>query len=143
MALANEGYTNLTGVDYSEEGIALARKISKDRKHNITFKIADLLSEESIKELGTFKVCHDKGTYDAISLMANAKEMREEYKKSVSSLMTDDGLFIVTSCNFTGYEMVQSFKGTFDDHACIPTPVFSFGGKSGSVVTSMIFKKHL
>lgn len=143
MALAHEGYTNLTGVDYSEEAIALASKIAKNRKHNITFKVADILSEESIKELGKFKICLDKGTYDAISLMENAKEMREEYKKSVASLLADDGFFIITACNFTGYELAKSFEGTFDDHATIPTPVFSFGGKTGTTVTSMIFKKHL
>lgn len=142
IELSGEDYTNLTGVDYSENGIELARKIAKDQKHDITFKVADLLSEESCAELGKFKIAHDKGTYDAVSLMENAKEKRAAYIKNVSNLMQDDGLFIITSCNFTEDELIKSFEGTFDKHALIPTQIFCFGGKMGSVVTSIVFKKH-
>jgi cyclopropane fatty-acyl-phospholipid synthase-like methyltransferase len=142
IELSADDYTNLTGVDYSENGIELARKIATDQKHNITFKVADLLSEVSCAELGKFKIAHDKGTYDAVSLMEGAKEKRPTYIKNVSNLMEDNGLFIITSCNFTEEELVASFEGTFEKHALIPTQVFRFGGKVGSVVTSIVFKKH-
>jgi EEF1A lysine methyltransferase 2 len=143
IELCAEGYKNLTGVDYSEKGIELAQKIAKDQEHEITFKVADLLSEHSTKSLGTFKICHDKGTYDAVSLMENAMEKRVAYTKNVAALMEEDGLFIITSCNFTEDELCSSFEGVFVKHALIPTQVFRFGGKVGSVVTSIVFKKVL
>lgn len=143
VELALEGYTNLTGVDYSEEGIELSTKIAKDQNHNIEFKVADLLSADSISSLGRFKICHDKGTYDAVSLMESPKEKCAAYTQSVSNLMEPDGLFIITSCNFTEDELIESFAGTFIKHASIPTQVFRFGGKTGNIVTSIVFKKQL
>lgn len=141
IELSAEGFTNLFGVDYSELGIELANKIAKDQKHDITFKVADLLSEESVLALGQFKICHDKGTYDAVSLMEDAKEKRVLYVKNVAKLLEDDGFFILTSCNFTEDELISSFDGIFIKHAIIPTQIFKFGGKTGSVVTSIVFKK--
>lgn len=143
IELAADGYTNLTGVDYSEVGVQLAQKIANDQNHNITFKVSDLLSEDSTAELGKFKICHDKGTYDAVSLMENAKEKRIAYTKNVSNLMEADGLFIITSCNFTEDELLEGFAGTFIKHALIPTQVFRFGGKTGSVVTSIVLKNKI
>lgn len=142
IELAIEGYTNLTGVDYSEKGVELAQKIAKDQNHEITFKVADLLSDESVANLDKFKICHDKGTFDAVSLMEGAKENRATYIQSVNVLLDEDGLFIITSCNFTEEELINSFDGTFVKHALIPTQVFRFGGKTGSVVTSIVFKKR-
>ena len=141
IELSGEGYTNLTGVDYSEKGIELAQKIAKDTGHNISFKVADLLTEKGIADLGQFRICHDKGTYDAVSLMEGAKVKRALYTKNVASLMEEDGLFIITSCNFTEDELITSFGGVFVKHELIPTQVFRFGGKTGNVVTSIVFKK--
>lgn len=141
IELSNEGYTNLLGVDYSSIAVDLATKVAKDQEHNISFKVADLLVEESVAKLGKFKVVHDKGTYDAVALMEGAKEKRVTYIKNVASLMEDDGLFIITSCNFTEDELIESFATTFTKHAVIPTQVFMFGGKKGNIVTSLVFKK--
>ena len=143
IELSIEGFTNLTGVDYSEKGVELAQKIAKDQNHEITFKVADLLTDESVASLGKFKICHDKGTFDAISLMENAKEKRISYTKNVNQLMENNGFFIITSCNFTEDELIKSFEGTFVKHELIPTQVFRFGGKTGSVVTSIVFKKFI
>lgn len=143
VELSSEGYTNLTGVDYSEKGIELASKIAKDQKHDITYKVSDLLSPSCVDELGRFDICHDKGTYDAVSLMENAREKRAAYIKNVFNILQDEGLFIITSCNFTEEELIESFSGTFAKHSLIPTQIFRFGGKTGSVVTSIVFKKHL
>ncbi|CRK87717.1 CLUMA_CG001507, isoform A, partial [Clunio marinus] len=140
IELSLEGYTNLTGIDYSENGIELAQKIAKDQNHTINYKVADLLSD-ALEVLGKFKVCHDKGTYDAISLMENAMEKRSIYMKNVANLMNDDGLFIITSCNFTEDELIESFNEVFVKEALIPTQTFRFGGKIGSVVTSIVLKK--
>jgi EEF1A lysine methyltransferase 2 len=141
VELFGEGYTNLTGVDYSEKGVELAQKIAKDQKLEITFRVADLLSEESVGSLGKFKICHDKGTFDAVSLVENATEKKSSYIKNVANLMEDDGLFIITSCNFTEDELLANFSGTFEKSAVIPTQAFRFGGKVGNIVTSIVLKK--
>ncbi|CAO1383584.1 unnamed protein product [Diamesa serratosioi] len=143
IELAREGYKNLTGVDYSPKSIELSQKIAKDQDLEITYKVADLLSLESVDALGKFKIAHDKGTYDAVALMENPKEKRATYIKNVSSLMEDDGLFIITSCNFTEKELLESFTGTFTKYHIIPTQTFQFGGKIGNVVTSIVFKKTI
>lgn len=141
IELSNESYTNLTGVDYSPLAIELATRVAKDQKHKITFKVADLLNESSVAELGKFKIVHDKGTYDAVALMENAKEKKEIYLKNVSSLMDENSFFIITSCNFTDDELIESFTSKFTKHAEIPTQTFMFGGKKGNIVTSLVFKK--
>lgn len=141
IELAIEGFTNLTGVDYCENSIELSQKIAKDQKHEIQFKVVDLLSDDPVSNLGSFKVCHDKGTFDAVSLMENSKEKRTAYIRNVNRLLNSDGFFIITSCNFTEDELIKIFDGTFIKHELIPTQTFRFGGKIGSVVTSLVFKK--
>ncbi|XP_062549889.1 EEF1A lysine methyltransferase 2 [Armigeres subalbatus] len=143
IELAREGFSNLTGVDYSPKAIELAQSIAKDQELDIAYKVVDLLDESEVAGLGKFNVVHDKGTYDAVSLHPDdSKRMRETYIKSVVQLLHDDGLFIVTSCNWTQKELVQSFRNQFDLHVVIPTPTFKFGGTVGNVVTSVVFVKN-
>lgn len=141
IELSNEYYTNLTGVDYSPLAIELAARVAKDQEHKITFQVADLLDEACVAGFGKFKIVHDKGTYDAVALMENAMEKRAKYIKNVASMMDDDSFFIITSCNFTEDELIESFVATFTKHAVIPTQTFMFGGKQGNIVTSLVFKK--
>lgn len=144
IELAREGYTNLLGVDYSPKAVELAQSIAKDQELNINYKVADLMNVESCKALDIFGIVHDKGTYDAISLCPdNPKEKRELYIESVRNVMDENSLFIITSCNWTEDELINSFQGKFEKKCCIPTPTFKFGGKVGSVVTSIVFKKVL
>lgn len=142
IELAREGYTNLLGVDYSPKAVELAENIAKDQELNIEYKVADLMNVEACKELGTFGIVHDKGTYDAISLCPdNPKEKRSLYIETVRNMMDAESLFIITSCNWTEEELITSFEGKFVKKCAIPTPSFKFGGKVGSVVTSVVFKK--
>ena len=141
IELSAEEYTNLTGVDYSQLAIDLATRVAKDQEHKITFKVADLLDDVCVEILGKFNIVHDKGTYDAVALMENAMEKRATYIKNVATLLEDDGYFIITSCNFTDDELIESFTSTFTKHAVIPTQTFMFGGKQGNIVTSLVFKK--
>ncbi|XP_053663711.1 EEF1A lysine methyltransferase 2 [Anopheles marshallii] len=143
IELAREGYTDLTGIDYSPKAIELSKAICQDQDLNINYKVVDLMSESEVTALGKFKVVHDKGTYDAISLHPeDSKQMRASYITNVHRMLKDDGLFILTSCNWTECELVQSFAGFFQLRTVIPTPTFKFGGKVGSVVTSIVFVKH-
>ncbi|XP_053674514.1 EEF1A lysine methyltransferase 2 [Anopheles nili] len=143
IELAREGYTNLTGIDYSPKAIELSRAICKDQELAIDYQVVDLMSESEVIALGQFKVVHDKGTYDAISLHPeDTKAMRTNYIANVHQMLQDDGLFILTSCNWTESELVQSFREQFTLRTVIPTPTFKFGGKVGSVVTSIVFTKN-
>uniref|UniRef100_A0A8D8B8B9 Protein-lysine N-methyltransferase n=1 Tax=Culex pipiens TaxID=7175 RepID=A0A8D8B8B9_CULPI len=142
VELAREGYSNLTGVDYSPKAIELAKAICTDQELSITYKVADLLDDAVVRSLGKFSVVHDKGTYDAISLNPDdSKAMRELYIGAVRQLLRDDGMFILTSCNWTQAELVKSFAEHFVLHVVIPTPTFKFGGSVGNVVTSVVFVK--
>ncbi|XP_058831489.1 EEF1A lysine methyltransferase 2 [Topomyia yanbarensis] len=142
VELAREGYSDLTGVDYSPRAIELAQAICTDQDMCITYKVVDLLDRTDVMTLGKFKIVHDKGTYDAISLHPeDSKSMRESYMQSVDQLLKDDGLFILTSCNWTQLELVKSFEKHFSLYQVIPTPSFTFGGTVGNVVTSVVFSK--
>lgn len=142
IELAREGFTTLLGVDYSAQAIELASQIAKDQNLSdvIQYKQVDLLSETEVKALGIFRILHDKGTYDAISLNPNdAKTKRNLYLRNLLTVMNEESFFIITSCNWTQSELVESFKDYFVLHAVIPTPAFKFGGKVGNVVTSLVF----
>lgn len=142
VALANEGFAQLTGCDYSPKAIELAEGIAKDQSLKIDYTVADL-TQSAPPTIGTYDIVHDKGTYDAISLCPdNPKEKRNNYLAQVAQLLKDqNSLFIITSCNWTEDELLHSFEELFVKHCSIPTPTFKFGGKVGNVVTSVVFKK--
>lgn len=145
IELAREGYTNLTGMDYSPRAIELAQSIARDQDIRIDYRVGDLLSDTFAVEFGQFGVVHDKGTYDAISLHpVDSRGKRQKYIENVHRLLADgdaNAVLIVTSCNWTESELCASFAGRFERVAAIPAPSFMFGGKVGSVVTSLVFRK--
>ena len=60
---------------------------------------------------GKFDVCHDKGTYDAISLRPNdAEQSRDLYATNLKHIMENDALFVITSCNWTLEEIRSQFN---------------------------------
>lgn len=61
IELAREGFTRLTGVDYSPKAIELSQNIAKDQDIVIAYKVADLLDAECCASLGRFDIVHDKG----------------------------------------------------------------------------------
>ncbi|XP_047522422.1 EEF1A lysine methyltransferase 2 [Pieris napi] len=138
-SLADEGFSNLLGVDYCEEAIALAEKVNKEYTI-LKFKIFDIINDDAAL-LGKFGVVHDKGTYDAICLNPNVKEYRPKYIQQVVDMLNDNGLFVITSCNWTESELIKQFSEKLKLKCVIPTPQFKFGGKVGSVVSSVVFEK--
>lgn len=146
VELYREGYKHLTGADYSANAIDLAKQIAADQNMNITYTVLDLLNADEIKQKCNdkqFDVVHDKGTYDAISLHPeNPSEKRAIYIQNLFNLTSDDGLLILSSCNWTESELRTSLNGKFEFYKIIPTPTFKFGGSVGSVVTQIVFKKR-
>lgn len=58
-----------------------------------------------------FDVCHDKGTYDAVSLCPDdPSSKRATYIKAVYHMTHKDSLFIITSCNWTQEELMDQFS---------------------------------
>ncbi|XP_044760556.1 EEF1A lysine methyltransferase 2 [Coccinella septempunctata] len=140
IELAREGFTNLFGVDYSQGAIDLARAIAHKQDFTfINYSVKNIL--EGLDQ--NFDIINDKGTYDAISLSENSKQNRELYLKSVFDSLSDDGYFIITSCNWTESELDEQVSNKFVCHKLIPTPQFKFGGNVGSLVTTIVYKKKL
>ncbi|KAI8145536.1 S-adenosyl-L-methionine-dependent methyltransferase [Fennellomyces sp. T-0311] len=127
IELANEGYSDLTGIDYSSSAIDLAKAVAEQRElGNIRYETVDLLGSDWATR-NTFDVVLDKGTFDAISLnpeQAIAKQEgrdgpRERYVEAVS-------------------QMIQ--PQDFRYHSHVKYPTFSFGGQSGSKICTVAFE---
>ncbi|KAK3103140.1 hypothetical protein FSP39_016764 [Pinctada imbricata] len=146
VELAQRGYTDLVGVDYSEGAIKLAKSITESEGiQGVEYQVVDLLSDNARDKYTclsrVYRACIDKGTYDAVSLMPEGdKAARRSYIHTIKSIMRKDGLFIITSCNWTKDQLMMSFIDDFVLHDEIRTPSFKFGGQVGNTVTSLIFK---
>nr|XP_026498216.1 EEF1A lysine methyltransferase 2 [Vanessa tameamea] len=140
--LAREGFTNLLGIDYCPEAIILAEKVAKSEFPDLKFQVFDI-TRDDVNILGRkFGVVHDKGTYDAISLNPeNPKEHRQKYIEKMVDMLDENGMFIITSCNWTESELITQFQDKLKLKQVLPTPQFKFGGKVGSVVSSVVFEK--
>merc|ERR1712156_867642 len=151
IELYEAGFHNVDGVDYSQHAIDLAKKLAQDSDiDDVNFFQCDILSQPLEEELlNKYKVCVDKGTYDAISLCKdNASEMRKLYRSAVHQMLSvsektgqSAGLFFITSCNWTEDELKTFFSTHFSVKTVLPTPKFQFGGVTGSTVTSIVFEK--
>nr|XP_053632366.1 EEF1A lysine methyltransferase 2-like isoform X2 [Cherax quadricarinatus] len=128
LCLAAEGFVNLLGIDYSENAVELARAIAQEKKFNVRYEV-DLLSEDGggLRD-SEYDVCHDKGTYDAISLCPeDSHGKRLSYIKAIHRIIKENGLLIITSCNWTNDELMDHFEDYFSKEYIIPTPTFKFG----------------
>ncbi|GAC92713.1 methyltransferase MppJ [Pseudozyma hubeiensis SY62] len=149
----------LVGIDYSPASIELARSIAQKRGgdcERVKFTTADLLDSTSVDQLfsmprsqldaeqGWDMVC-DKGTLDAIALSSqpvNGSLPIDLYSNAVNKLVKTDGIFLITSCNFTEQELIARFTSRgFEVEQVLPTPSFTFGGAKGSTTTSIAFRK--
>ncbi|XP_059471375.1 EEF1A lysine methyltransferase 2 [Neocloeon triangulifer] len=139
--MAEEEYENLLGVDYSQHAINLASSVANKMALNISFKVWDILSAESCPGDVPFDVALDKGTYDAIGLSSNGAEDRKTYITKVHSILTPDGILVLTSCNYTEDELESQFSERFTKLSRIPAPTFKFGGREGSLISSLILRK--
>ena len=131
------------GVDYSEGAIELARKIAQKDECDIRFDTLDLLDRNVVEEKfhACFKIVVDKGTFDAISLSETAAKDKVSYVENVSQMLVSEGLLLITSCNWTQSELESHFSKHFKLKETVPTPTFTFGGKTGASTTFCIFRK--
>ncbi|XP_004492976.1 uncharacterized protein [Cicer arietinum] len=154
--IAKQGFSDLTGTDYSERAISLAQSLAnRDGFPHIKFLVDDVL-ETKLEQV--FQLVMDKGTLDAIGLHPDGPVKRMMYWDSVSRLVASGGLLVITSCNSTKDELVQEVESfnqrrsatAPDDESCrdplfryvshVRTyPTFMFGGSVGSRVATVAF----
>ncbi|ORX86260.1 S-adenosyl-L-methionine-dependent methyltransferase [Anaeromyces robustus] len=146
LGLAEEGFKNLTGIDYSEYSIELSKKVAaKEGYEFIKFETVDFLNDSELSTLGKYDIILDKGTYDAISLNPDNKLDDENspinvYPKAVKQLMNKDSVFLITSCNYTEEELKLKFKNYFKDFSRVKYPSIQFGGVEGQTICTLAFK---
>ncbi|KAK6125425.1 hypothetical protein DH2020_040852 [Rehmannia glutinosa] len=160
--LSKQGFSDLTGTDYSEGAIDLARSLAdRDGFSNIKFLVDDILETKLDRK---FQLVTDKGTLDAIGLHPDGPLKRIMYWDSISELVASGGILVITSCNSTKDELVQEVEAfnqrriaasqtphsaadqdasrdnTFQYIDHIRTyPTFMFGGSVGSRVATVAF----
>lgn len=161
--LAKQGFTDLTGTDYSEGAIDLARSLAeRDGFTNIKFLVDDILETKIERK---FRLVMDKGTFDAIGLHPDGPVKRAMYWDSVSRLVSSGGLLVITSCNSTKDELLQEVDAFNQRRNAVPQgsettgdqqvardtplfryidhvrsyPTFMFGGCAGSRVATVAF----
>ncbi|KAJ6794405.1 Uncharacterized protein M6B38_232405 [Iris pallida] len=157
--LAKQGFSDLTGTDYSQGAIDLARNIAlRDGFTNITFLVDDVLETKQERK---FRLLMDKGTLDAIGLHPDGRVKRIKYWESVMNLVAPGGLLVITSCNNTKDELLQEVESfnqrsmgsqgseTGGDHAVFKYidhirtyPTIMFGGVEGSRVSTVAFLRN-
>lgn len=146
---------DLLGLDYSENSIILSDKIVSSRKLDniVQLKQCDFLNHSQVLSAingKTFDYIVDKGTYDAICLLAEdnpikLQESKIAYMKSLHSMVKPGSIFFMASCNNTKDELMELMKiestngivSTLIDQIHMPT--IKFGGITGSQVTCLIF----
>ncbi|CAN8275829.1 unnamed protein product [Cochlearia groenlandica] len=163
--LSKEGFTDLTGTDYSEGAVELAQHLSqRDGYPSIRFMVDDILDTKLEQK---FKLVMDKGTLDAIGLHPDGPVKRVMYWDSVSKLVAPGGILVITSCNHTKDELVEEVENfnirrsnldrnedcdhnatrandppppPFEYLSHVRTyPTFMFGGSVGSRVATVAF----
>ncbi|CAH1421352.1 unnamed protein product [Lactuca virosa] len=153
--LAKQGFSDLTGTDYSEGAIDLAQSLAdRDGFSTIKLLVDDILETKLDKK---FRLVTDKGTLDAIGLHPDGPIKRIMYWESISRLVAPGGLLVITSCNHTRDELVQEVENfnqrkapeesdisrnppifSYLDHIR-SYPTFMFGGSVGSRVATVAF----
>lgn len=108
VELAKQGFADLTGVDYSQKAVDLARIVLNDNNlSNVKLKVCDILNNTLSHD---FKLVHDKGTYDAISLNPeDPATKRQKYIENIHHILLPKGYLVLTSCNWTKEELLKQF----------------------------------
>lgn len=169
LKLDGEYHGSMIGADYSEQSLDLARRLWNSRlqqideaerreQGTIMFEHLDLLKdipeEKAWWPQGGFDLVLDKGTFDAVTLSAEKVEMDGElvrivelYPRKVAHMVKSGGFLLVTSVNWTEDEVVRWFTegpgmhGVLEVYGRVNYPVYEFGGRKGSAIASICFRR--
>ena len=103
--LSRRGFVHLTGIDYSEKSIQLARE---QLGPTVRLDVVDITASDDVStSLGQFDVAIDKGTLDAILLCSpdERPDKRRAYVQTVHRHVKD--LLFLVSCNWTRTELME------------------------------------
>ena len=150
LSMAEIGFENIFGLDYSLSAIELARSLAIGKGiTTVRYQVGDILNPDTLTDLQADLIV-DKGTFDAISLMhfpclppeysSKTHFLGSQYTKGLSKLGKPSHTFIITSCNWTESELISIFKEHYSPIDRIQHPSYSFGGSSGSTVSTVVFK---
>jgi len=159
FGLLDAGYdpAKLSGIDYSPGAIALSTQIAQTRGGSmINFCECDFIKDdppipENLRLVGRIDIWDlilDKGTYDAIALGPKDDQGHSpsiNYPGRVARLLKPGAFCLITSCNFTEDELKSNFATEETEltyHSRIQHPTYTFGGRSGSICSSIAFKKR-
>ncbi|KAH3902746.1 Efm4p SCDLUD_000334 [Saccharomycodes ludwigii] len=152
FSLYEEGFTKakLHGVDYSHESIKFSNKILSEKYpealDNISFSQVDIFDSEW--KPPRFDIVLDKGTLDAIALsglkLASGKTVVDAYPSVIDKLLKDNGVFLITSCNFTQKELIKIAESceNLKLWKTVSYPIFEFGGVKGTTICTVAFIKQ-
>ncbi|XP_003706433.1 EEF1A lysine methyltransferase 2 isoform X2 [Megachile rotundata] len=142
VELAKVDFKNLMGVDYSQKAIDLAAEILKENNLSVDLRVCDILNLENSELPTDFKLAHDKGTYDAISLHPeDPATKRQKYIENVYKILQPAGYLVLTSCNWTKEEIEKHFENYFVIRNVLPSDTFRFGGQCGNTITQLVLQK--
>ncbi|EFO91888.1 hypothetical protein CRE_30328 [Caenorhabditis remanei] len=107
--LRSKGFSQLTGVDYCQKAVDLSNATSRAEQEeneeeqlvDIRFEQLDITAPRNEFLSSKFDVILDKGTWDAMSLSEERENRLKAYLELLEQVMTEGGLFIIFSCNFT------------------------------------------
>lgn len=138
----------MLGVDYSEQSVQFAREIVAERGYDqdkFKFEQADIFDQQWSP--GEFDVVLDKGTLDAIALSGltfdnGTKTIVDVYSQVIEKLLKPDGVFLITSCNFTQDELIKIIEtDSIKMWDSVDYPSFEFGGVKGQTICTVAFTK--
>lgn len=147
--MENEFNGQMLGIDYSDESVKFANEIAKEKgcSNNVKFEQADIFNENW--NPGQFDIVLDKGTLDAIALSGlktedGTQSIVNVYNKVIEKILKPQGVFLITSCNFTEEELTQIIEtNNLKIWETISYPTFEFGGVKGTTICSIAFIKEI
>ncbi|EEB08984.1 methyltransferase [Schizosaccharomyces japonicus yFS275] len=136
----------LTGVDYSESAVQLARQVAAKHglESRVDFFALDFL-RDPVPYQGEWDLLLDKGTLDAISLcpdLVDGQPADHVYVRQAAKALGPHGILLVTSCNWTEEELIEKFAPVgLVVHSTVRMPVIEFGGHVGSTTAVVAFHR--
>lgn len=139
---------DMLGIDYSEQSVEFANEIAQKRQcsDTVKFQQADIFNDDW--NPGQFDIVLDKGTLDAIALSGlktsdGTQSIVTIYNKVIEKILKPQGIFLITSCNFTEQELTKIIEtNNLKIWETINYPSFEFGGVKGTTICSIAFIKE-
>ena len=132
----------MLGLDYVAASVELSRRVAAAAGlPALRFEEDDVL--QSAQPDGCADLLVDKGTLDAVGLAPDGPAARRRYAATAARLLRPGGVLCVTSCNATADELAAEFQGpAFNEIDRVRTyPVFRFGGREGTRVATVAFRR--